>query len=407
MTAPPRKHQANSGWEGPSAYAGSEAVSRIANSLRISLFAEPSVDRAADVVSLFNGEPDLATPDWICAAAAQAISQGYTHYAPFQGDAELREAIATSLSERHHHEYTREQVLVTNGACSAIYACVAAFVNPGDEVILLDACWSGYEDAVRMVGGIPVRAPLRDDFHLDKGALESCVSSRTKMLIICSPCNPTGVLFSRSELEIVERVAGEHDLLVLSDEVYEHIVYDGRTFVSALDLDDLAKRTLLVQSFSKSFAMTGWRLGYLVARGDLVEMAHRVQRTYLQSVNSISQRAGLAALRERSLADAWFDYALTVYDARRHVSEELLEKIPRVHSRPPEATFYFWVKVDTSLSSVELSTYLRQEGRVSVHAGSEYGPGGEGFIRLSFAINESQLRKGIERIEAALEKLDR
>lgn len=386
---------------------GSAAVGRLAESLRISLFAEPSVDRAADIVSLFNGEPDLATPEWICEAAAKAMREGHTHYAPFQGDIDLRDAIANLLSERHCASYDRDDIVITNGACSAIYAAIAAFVDPGEEVVLLDACWSGYEDAVRLVGGVPVRAALQSNFHLDENALAEAVSPRAKMLIVCNPCNPTGVCYSRSELETIERIAIEHNLLVLSDEVYDRIVYDEKEFVSALDLPGLASRTLLAQSFSKSYAMTGWRLGFLAAGNGMARLADRAQRTYLQSVNSISQRAGLYALGELERSAAWFDHALRVYDSRRRVGQQLLERIPRVHSRLPEATFYFWVQVDTALSSIDLSRYLHDLGRVSVHAGTEYGPAGEGYIRLSFAADESQVREGIARLEAALEVLDR
>ena len=385
---------------------GSQAVARLSGSLRVTLYAEPGADRAAGIVSLFNGEPDFATPAWICEAATEAMRHGFTHYPLHQGDVELRETIAELLNEQHGLDYTRDDILVTNGASSAIYASITALVDPGDEVVLLDPCWAGYQDAINMAGAVPVRAALGSDFHLDPEALDGAISPRSKMLVVCNPGNPTAVVFSRSELEAIARIAREHDLLVLADEVYDHIVYDDRPFISTLAVPELAERTLLVQSFSKSYAMTGWRLGYVAAKRGRAQLAGMAHRTALQFVNSITQRAGLAALRAKTESEAWFRDMLAVYDRRRRLGQQLLEQIPRARSRLPEGTFYFWVKVDTALSSVELIRYLRDTGRVSVHPGTEYGPNGEGYIRLSFANAEAQVREGIARIGEALAKLN-
>ena len=386
--------------------AGSRAVTRVSQGVRVSLFAEPGADRSAGIVSLFNGEPDFDTPAWIRDAAIEAIRAGFTHYPPQQGDLELREAVAEALNEQHGQSYTARDIVMTSGASSGIFASVAALVDLSDEVVLLDPCYSLYEDAVNMVGGVPVRAAVRPDFRLDPDALAEAISPRCKLLVLCNPSNPTTVVFTRAELEQVERLAVERNIVVLADEVYREIVYDGRPFVSTLDLPELAERTILVQSFSKSYAMTGWRVAYTAAKGGLATLISTAQRTSQQMVNSISQRAALAALQAREASAAWFADALATYEHRRRLVGDLLDETPRVQTRRPEGTFYYWVKVDTRLSSLDLMRHLRQVGRVTVHAGSEYGPGGEGFIRLSFASDDATLREGVARIGEALSKLE-
>ncbi|MCC7106312.1 MAG: aminotransferase class I/II-fold pyridoxal phosphate-dependent enzyme, partial [Chloroflexi bacterium] len=291
---------------------------------------------------------------------------------------------------------------------SAIFSTVMAFISPGDEVLLLDPCYSLYEDAVRVAGGVAVRVKLTPDFHIDEALLEQAVTPRSKMLIICSPCNPTALLLTRAELEAVERVAAKYDFLVVSDEVYHRIVYDGREFISVLDLPELSTRALLLQSFSKSYAMTGWRLGYIAARGGLSKSAAAIQRTAMGAINGITQRAGLAVMRApRELADPWFREMLGVYERRRRIGQALFDEMPKVSYHLPEATFYYWVKVDTSLSSVDLIGYLRREARVALHSGTEYGPAGEGYLRFSYAAPDEDFREGLTRVGEALTRLDR
>lgn len=387
----------------------SRAINRLSGSLRVSLATDPEADRAAGIVSLFNGDPDFPTPAWICEAAVEAIRDGYTHYQPVQGDPELREAVAETLDERHGQDYTAEHILITNGATSAVYASIMSLVDPGDEVILLDPHYPLYEDAVRVANAVPVRARVRpDDFHLDLDAIERAITPRTRAIVFSSPCNPTGVLLSRAELQGLERLVVERDLTFISDEVYDHIVYDGRPFTSALDLPELAQRTVLLQSFSKTYAMTGWRVGFVAAKSGLSKIAVGLQRTSVGAVNSIGQRAALAALRASpQQADSWFREMLGVYDRRRRMGQALLDQMPRAHNRIPEATFYFWVKVDTSLSSVELIHYLREVGRLAIHSGAEYGAAGEGYIRLSYAAPDEEVREGITRLGEALARLER
>ncbi|MCC7106757.1 MAG: aminotransferase class I/II-fold pyridoxal phosphate-dependent enzyme [Chloroflexi bacterium] len=385
----------------------SPALARLLSSERVSLFGG-AMARPTDIIALSTGDPDLPTPSWICEAAIEAMQGGYTHYPPVQGDFELRDAVAQQLNEQHGQSYSVDDVLITSGATSAVYAAIAALVGPGDEVVMLDPCYSLYEDAVKTVNGVCVRARMNDRFHLDAEALERAVSPRCKLIVLNTPCNPTATLLSRAELEAVERIAAERDLFVLSDEVYDHIVFDGRQFISAVDLPELAERTVLVQSFSKTFAMTGWRVGFVAAKGGWSRQAAALHWTTTGQVNYIAQRAALAGLRaSHATVDAWHRETQTVYERRRLLGQALLEKIPRVHARLPEATFYYWLKVETEMTSAELTRYLREVGRVTVRCGTEFGPAGEGYIRLTFAVSDEQFRDGILRIGEALDRLDR
>jgi aspartate aminotransferase len=381
----------------------SDAVKRIAGTQRTHQATPATALREMGIVPLASGDPNFPTPAYICEAAASALREGYTHYASSQGDPELRAALAEQLNEEHGQNYTADEILVSNGSSGAIYAAVAGFLNPGDQALLFDPCFSLYEDVLKLVGAEPVRVPYRkDDFHLDPEALERAVTPRTKMVILNTPCNPTAVMLARSELEAIQEVVIRHELLLLSDEIYDHIVFDGRPFVSALDLPELAERTLLVNGFSKTYAMTGWRLGYLAGKNGLTEPAAAVQRTMNHSISAFSQRAGLAALR--GLGGAWEREMLATYERRRRLGHELLAAVPRFRCALPEAAFYFWVKVDSSLSSAEMCSFFRENG-VGVRSGSEFGPGGEGYIRLTFAASDEEIAEGIERLARAAEKL--
>ncbi|MCC7107282.1 MAG: aminotransferase class I/II-fold pyridoxal phosphate-dependent enzyme [Chloroflexi bacterium] len=364
--------------------------------------------REAGIVPLTIGDPDLATPGWIREAEARAVREGRTHYASVAGDPELREAIADDLNERHGQDFSTADILVTSGASSAIHPVVAAFADPGDEVILLNPAYSLYVDAIRLADAVAVWAPVRSDFHIDPEAIERCITPRTRLLMLNNPCNPTAVTYSRAELEAVERLAARHNLVVVADEVYDSLVYDGREFVSALSLPGLAERTVLMQSFSKTFAMTGWRVGYVAARGGLTQAITLIHKTAVGPINSMTQRAALVALRAGpETKRSWLGEMLSVYDRRRGLGQALLERIPRVTSAIPEATFYFWVKVQTSLSSNDLIVYLQDVGRVAVRSGTEFGTGGEGYVRLTFSASDDDLREGIGRMGEALATLDR
>lgn len=382
----------------------SDAVLRIAGSQRTSNIVGGAALRKKGIIPLLSGDPNFETPAYICEAALKAMRDGYTHYPPAQGDIELRTGIADQLNENHGQNFTPNDVLVSNGGSGAIYAAITGTLNPGDEAILFNPCFSIYDDCLKLVGAKANWVPVRDDFHLDFDAFESAITPRTRMVVLNSPCNPTAIVLRRDELERVQDIIVRHNLLLLSDEVYDHLVFDDRKFVSALDLPELAERTLLVQSFSKTFAMTGWRLGYLAGKNGLVKAPSDVQRTIHGGVSSPTQRAGLVAIG--GVDDPWQHEMHAAYDRRRKLGHAALAKIPRFQCAMPEAAFYYWVKVDTSMSSANMVNYFMDNG-VAIRSGSEFGSAGEGFIRLTFAASDEDLLGGIERLGKAVEGLPR
>jgi aspartate aminotransferase len=382
----------------------SDVVTRLSGSQRTHQGTPGELLRQRGIVPLNSGDPDFPTPDYICDAAREAMRGGFTHYAPSQGDPELRAALAELLNEEHGQNYTPDDILVSSGGAGAIFAAVLGYLNPGDQALLMNPCFSLYDDALKVAGAEPVWVPVREDFHLDPEAMEGAITPRTKMLILNSPCNPTGVVLGRDELEAVQDIVIRHNLLLLSDEVYDHLVFDGRTFVSALDLPELAERTLLVQSFSKTFAMTGWRLGYLAGKHGMVQGPAAIVRTIHSNVSAPTQRAGVVALKYMN--DPWAREMHAAYDRRRRMGTELLNSFPRLHCALPEAAFYFWVKVETSLSSGEMLGFFMENG-VAVRSGTEFGSAGQGYVRLTFAADDEEIREGIERLGRASEKLPR
>lgn len=380
----------------------SDAVQRLSASQRSSQLTGGAAYRQRGIVPLDSGDPDFPTPEYICEAAREAMRDGFTHYPPAQGDLELRTALAEQLNEEHGQDFTGGDILITNGGAGAIFGAILGYVNPGEQILLMDPCFSLYADAVRVANAEAVWVPVRDDFHLDPEAIERSITPRTRMMVLNSPCNPTAVVLGRQELEAVRDIVVRHNLILLSDEVYNHLVYDNRPFISALDLPDLAERTLLVQSFSKTFAMTGWRLGYLAGKGGLIKGPLDVMRTVHSGVNAPSQRAGLAALAK--MRDPWAKEMHAAYDRRRVMGTELLNSFPRLHCRLPEAAFYYWVKVDTSMSSADMVGFFLERG-VAVRSGTEFGPAGEGYVRLTFAAADEEIREGIERLGRASEDL--
>lgn len=383
----------------------SDAVARISESERAG---SPSLGGAAlrkmGVVPLNSGDPNFETPEFIRQACQEALRQGFTHYPPAQGDIELRAALAEQLNEEHGQNFTGNDILVTTGGSGAIFTAVVGLVSPGDQVLLLNPCFSLYDDCVKMAGAESVWVPVRDDYHLDIDALERAVTPRSRMLIINSPCNPTAIVLTRQELEAIQDFVIRHNLILVSDEVYDHLVFDGRTFVSALDLPELAERTLLAQSFSKTFAMTGWRLGFLAGKNGAVSGPAAVQRTMHGGVSSPTQRAGLVAIK--SSDGAWQQEMFGAYDRRRKLGHAALSKYPRLTCALPEAAFYFWVKVDTTMPSADMVEFFREHG-VAVRSGTEFGSAGEGHVRLTFAASDEEILEGIERMGKASEKLPR
>jgi aspartate aminotransferase len=353
---------------------------------------------AGDIVLLDSGDPDFATPDHIRRALHDAVEAGMTHYGEPFGDVELRTALAEQINARRGAGRCGvEQVIVTHGASGGLGAAILACVDPGDRVVIPEPTYSLYADQVRAAGAQPVFVRTRADFHLDLDAIE--VAARgARMLVLCHPCNPTGAVLRRDELEEVSHIAAAHDLLVLSDEAYDAIVHDGIAFTSTLDVDALADRLIYCQTFSKRYAMTGWRVGYVVAPRALAAAIGRVHFTLHGPPNTAVQRAALAAVRG---GDECVAPMLREYARRRDMVLAHLGDVRGVRIAPAEGTFYVFFAYPQQVDSVAMQQRLLDHG-VALRAGSEFGDGGEGYLRLSYTASPKVLEQGLARLRAAL-----
>ncbi len=372
----------------------SQAVKRLSESQRAKKLTRP----ASDVASLASGDPSFDTPDYIRAAATAAIREGHTHYPPPIGETDLRSAIASYLTKKHQSEFKTEDILVTNGAAAGIYASMVAYLDAGDEVMLHDPSYSLYWDVARSIGASPVFVPWTEDLRLDIEAMERAVTPRTRMFVLNNPVNPTGIVFTEAEMRAVADFVKRHDLVLLADEAYDHLVFDGRPMVSAASLDALADRTIVVNTCSKTFAMTGWRLGYVAARQGLVRGPALLHRTMNHTVNTISQAAALAAFTTSSDAP---QRMCDEYARRRDLMCDIVNSMPGLECRKPEGTFYVFARCDVPMSSQDLTAHCLQHG-VAVRSGTEFGARGEGYLRLTFCGQPSEFEPALKRLAAAM-----
>ena len=356
-----------------------------------------------DVINLGGGEPDFDTPPHIVDAALEAIRQGHTHYVSSAGLRELRAAIADKLREENGLEFDPDaEIIVTPGAKLALFAAIMATVDEGDEVLILDPAWVSYVPCVQLAGGVAVHVPLstEDGFRVTDAKLRQKLTPRAKLLILNSPSNPTGRVFTRQELETIAKVALENDLLVLSDEIYEKILYDGHEHISIGSLPDMLDRTIVINGFSKAYAMTGWRLGYVAVKGPLAKEMLKVQQHSATCASSFTQYAGIAALAGPQDA---VSLMVEEYRRRRDFITAGLNSLPGISCHQPEGAFYAFPNVSaTGMSSIEFADMLLSEVKVAVTPGVAFGDSGEGHIRISFANSTQLLEKAIERMRKVL-----
>ncbi len=344
-------------------------------------------------ISLASGDPDFPTPDYIQHALIEAIQNGYTHYADGQGDPQLRQALAERAARTSGRPVEPGQVVVTHGGSAALSAALLATINPGERVLLPEPTYSLYADLIQLVGAQPVFVPSTADLHLDLDAIGAAADG-AKMLILCHPCNPTGVVYRRDELEGVGRLAARHDLLVLSDEAYDHIVFDDIPFVSTFAIAALRDRLIYCQTFSKTYAMTGWRVGYLIAPQPIASAAARMHRTVNGPMNAAVQRAALAAVTTET---DWPERMCREYAERRKLALELLADCPGIHITPPEGTFYAFIRYDADVPAPDVVAVARERG-VAIRGGTEYGPSGRNHVRIAFSSSRSDLTTGLRRL---------
>jgi len=367
--------------------------------LRISALAEELKRQGKDIISLSAGEPDFDTPQSIRDAAKKAIDQGYTHYTPSKGFKDVRDAIATYLKERNGIPCSGENVLITPTKF-AIFLSIFATIEKGDEVIIPDPAWVTYEACVLLSGGKPVRVATPPDKVIDIEGMKQVITPRTKMILLCSPSNPTGAVITRDEAKAIADIARDKNLLILSDEIYDHIIYDGAP-LSIASLEGMLERTLTVGGFSKSWAMTGWRIGWLVASKEMIDATNKLQQHTLTCVPSFVQRAAIAALKEKK----GVEMMVSEFRKRRDRAYEMLKEIPGFRCTLPRGAFYLFPSYDIKMDSTTFCERALREHGVALTPGSAFGRSCDHHIRISYATSMENLRAGCERIKAFVQKV--
>jgi aspartate aminotransferase len=366
-----------------------------------------------DVVGFGAGEPDFDTPDNIKKAAIKALDEGFTKYTPSGGIEDLKDAIIEKFKKDNGITYERFQIVVTCGAKHAIYALAEAILNPGDEVIIPAPYWVSYPEIVSIAGGKPViiEAREKDAFKVSPEQVKKAITPKTKALVLNSPSNPTGSAYEASELMKIAKVVVEQGVLIISDEIYEKFVYDGFTFASIASLDQKIKDlTVVINGVSKTYSMTGWRIGYAAGPKEIINAITDLQSQSTSNPTSIAQKASVEALRGPQDSVATM---VREFDKRRKFMVEKLNSMPGVSCYNPRGAFYCFPNLSSHFGksfngkkingSSDMSTYLLEEAKVAVVSGDAFGS--DEHIRLSYAISAESIRKGLDRIEAALKNL--
>ncbi len=369
--------------------------------------------RGIDVLNFGVGEPDFDTPDYVKEAAIRAIRDGFTKYTAVGGIDELKEAITKKLAVDNNLDYAKEEVIVSCGAKHSLYNIAQALFNPGDEVIIPVPYWVSYPDQALLNDAVPVFVPTyeEDNFMLRPGDLESIITGKTKALILNSPSNPTGSAYDQKALEAIAGIAVKRNIFVISDEIYEKLVYDGTRHVSIASLgSEIKKRTFVVNGLSKSHAMTGWRIGYAAGPADIIKAMTNIQSQSTSNPTSISQKAAVAALTG---PQDFTSVMRAEFDRRRKVVVDGLNAIEGVSCLNPNGAFYVFPNVSgfygrgvgTRLinSSLDMATYLLEEANIALVHGEAFGD--DKFIRISYATSMDIIKKGLERMADALSKL--
>jgi len=354
-----------------------------------------------DVISFALGEPDFTTPAPFIEAACQTFAEGKTHYTPNAGLFALRSAIAGSYEQGR---YTPDQVVVTAGATEAILLTLMALVNPGDEVIVSEPYWPAYIGQILTCSGVPrfVRTFEKDHFSLKPDQVEKVITSKTRFIIINSPTNPSGAVTPKEDLRALAELVIKHNLIVLTDEVYRHILYEG-TFASIADFSDVRDRCVVIDSFSKTYAMTGWRIGYAIAPENIAKAMTKMHENTSSCVSAFSQAAALKALE---VGQPYVHEMVCEFSARRDLVIEGIRSIPRLSTIKPAGAFYLYFNIsETGMKARDFVFSLLEKGGVALVPGSAFGDGQEAYIRMSYASSQTNLRKGLERIADFVSKI--
>ena len=392
----------------------SDRLQRLAPSATLAMSQKSSEMKAQgiDVINLSVGEPDFNTPDHIKAAAKKAIDDNYSRYSPVPGYPDLRKAISAKLKNENGLDYGVNEILVSNGAKQSVCNTVMALVNDGDEVIIPAPYWVSYPQMAKLAGGVPVivNAGFEQNFKITPEQLEAAITPKTRLLILCSPSNPTGSVYSKAELEGLARVIKSHeDMFVLADEIYEHIIYTGR-HESIAQFEGMKERTILVNGVSKAYAMTGWRIGFIAAPEWIVKGCNKLQGQYTSGPCSVSQKAAEAAYAS---GQECVEQMRQAFQRRRDLIVKLAGDIPGLEVNVPEGAFYvfpkcsrFFGKSDgqtTISSSTDFAMYLLEKAHVATVGGDAFGD--PDCFRMSYATSEDNIIEAMKRIKQALAAL--
>ena len=397
----------------------SERLNRLTPSATLAMSQKSAEMKAQgiDVINLSVGEPDFNTPDHIKEAAKLAINDNWSRYSPVPGYVDLRKAIVAKLHNENHLDYTADEILVSNGAKQCVCNAVMALVDDGEEVIIPAPYWVSYPQMVLLAGGKPVhiRAGIEQDFKITPEQLEAAITPKTRMLILCSPSNPTGSVYSKEELRALAEVILRHeDLYVLADEIYEHIIYIGK-HESIAQFSGMRERTIIVNGVSKAYAMTGWRIGFMAAPQWIIKGCNKLQGQYTSGPSSVSQKAAEAAYLQ---SQQCVELMRQAFERRRDLIVELARRIPGLEVNRPDGAFYLFPKcssffgkhytcgdsVATINNSTDLALYLLQEAHVATVSGDAFGD--PDCIRLSYATSDENIREALRRIQKALAKIE-
>lgn len=368
--------------------------------------------QGVDVINLSVGEPDFDTPDHIKEAACRAIAENYSRYTPVPGYMSLRKAVSRKLKEENGVDFAPEQIVVGNGAKQELCNVILSVINPGDEVIIPTPAWVSYVEMVKLARGTNVLVPttLEENFKISPAKLEAAITPATRMVLICSPSNPTGSVYSREELQaLVDVLAKYPEIIVLSDEIYEHINFTG-SFTSMASFEELKDRVVVINGVSKAYAMTGWRIGYCAAPLWLAKAVGKLQSQYTSGCSSIAQKAAEAAYEGPQTC---VEEMRRAFERRRDLVVKLAREIPGLECNEPQGAFYLFPRVTNFLgksdgettvnTSGELALYLLEKAHVATVDGAAFCL--DGYIRLSYATSDDNIREALRRIREALARL--
>lgn len=354
-------------------------------------------EKMEGVISMGIGEPDMPTPIPICEAATKAMNEGKTHYTPNAGIPELREAIAKLSTVKNVNYNPAKEIIVTNGGMGALSLLMSVIINPGDEILIQDPQWLNYVAQVEYYGGVPVRVPTNAEngFEMEPSVIESLVTDKTKAIMINSPNNPTGCVTSLKTLKEIANITKKHNLLAITDEVYNTLLFDGESSISMSELPGMKERTVVINSFSKYMAMCGWRIGYAAGPADIIDKMTKCQENFNACANSVGQWAAVYALNHPELAKDLYN----VFQERRTKILELINKIEGVNYAIPKGAFYVFLNISSfGLSDTEFCNRLLETKKVVCIPGSAFGYCGEGYIRIAYTNSMENIEEAMSRI---------